>query len=295
MLVFLISLRHPDNANDFTQVEKLLSITLNSICGQTNNDFRIVVVCNKLPNIEFKDDRIFYHVVDFPVPSKLKASELEAEPKFKDKGTKYMAGLLYSRRFEPKYVYIVDSDDWVNVNLISFLEKKPTYPIWCVSKGFIVNYPSKEYKSISGLSRYCGSTFIYDFKYLMDHANISSTISESSSQEQLIEGTSEFFVLKLMCNHTINYKYFKDLGITPKDIPLRTACWIQGTGENVSGTAGGESGLPIDKRFVNTFNLPETMTSNNKSTILLRIRDIFTGFRSSYSWFMTKITGITHF
>lgn len=295
MLVFLISLRHPDNANDFTQVEKLLSITLNSICGQTSKDFRVVVVCNALPNIEFKDDRIFYHVVDFPVPSKLKASELEAEPKFKDKGTKYMAGLLYSRRFNPEYVYIVDSDDWVNINLVSFLQKEPTYPIWCVSKGFMVNYPVKEYKRVSGLSRYCGSTFIYDFDYLMEHANITNDITESSSQEQLIKGTSEFFILELMCNHTINYRHFKDLGVTPKDLPLRTACWIQGTGENVSGTAGGKSGLPIDIKFINKFSLPEVMISSKKANLRLELRDILTSCRSSYSWFMTKITGVNHF
>lgn len=295
MLVFLMSLRHPDNANNFTQVEKLLSITLNSICGQTSKDFNVIVVCNELPNIEFEDERIFYHVVDFPAPSKNKGSAVEIEPRFKDKGTKYMAGLLYAQRFKPDYVYIVDSDDWVNVNLISQLNKRPAYPVWAVNKGFIVNYQSKEYKRVSGLSRYCGSTFIYDFSYLMNQADLKNGISESSSQDELINGTSEFFVLKLMCNHTINYRHFKDLGATPKDLPLRAACWIQGTGENVSGTTGGDSGLPIDRKFIDTFSLPEIMMSNNKTSIRLQLRDILSSFKSAYSWFMTKITGVTHF
>ncbi len=295
MFVFIISLRHPDNANDFSQVEKLLTITLSSICGQIDENFRIVVVCNQLPHVTISDERIFYHVVNFPVPSKEKSSALSAEPKFKDKGTKYMAGLLFAKQFNPDYVYIVDSDDWVNINLITYLKSQPNYAVWYVDKGYIVNYQLKEYKRISGLSRYCGSTFVYDYNFLMGQANLNTAVDEHATQDELIQATSEFFLLKLMCNHTINYKHFKSIGFKPKGIPLRTSCWIQGTGENVSGTAGGASGLPIDEKFCATFNLSKHLISSKNKNVVLEVRDGINSIRSSYSWLMSRVTGQNRF
>ncbi|MBW8191623.1 glycosyltransferase family 2 protein [Neiella marina] len=295
MFVFLTSIRHPDNANDFAKVERLLTVTLTSICGQTNPDFQVVVVCNSLPKVAIEDPRIHFHVVDFPVPSKQKASALEAAPKFKDKGTKYMSGLLYAKRFNPDYVYIIDSDDWVNKELVHCLASQPKYPVWYVDKGYVVDHGKKDYRKISGLSRYCGSTFVYDYTYLMDHADIKGEINEHSSQEGLIEGTSEYFILKLICNHTINYRHFKAEGVEPKAIPLRTACWIQGTGENVSGTAGFSHGLPIDQHFIETFSLPEDYMSARKPSLANQIRDILTGWFSSYKWYQSKRTGTNRF
>lgn len=295
MLVFLTSIRHPDNANDFAKVERLLTVTLTSICGQTNTDFQVVVVCNRLPTVAIDDPRIHFHVVDFPAPSQQKASALEAAPKFKDKGTKYMSGLLYAKRFNPDYVYIIDSDDWVNRELVQCLEGLPRYPVWYVDKGYVVDHGKKDFRKISGLSRYCGSTFVYDYKYLMEHAEIKGEIDEHSSQEALIEGTSEYFILKLMCNHTINYRHFKAQGVEPKAIPLRTACWIQGTGENVSGTSGFTHGLPIDRKFVDTFSLPESYLSERKASWFNRLRDHLTGLISSYKWYQSRRTGVNRF
>ena len=295
MFVFLTSLRHPANANDFSKVEKLLSITLQSICGQTDEEFKVVVVCNELPSVEFKDPRVHYHVVDFPAPSQDKSANLTASPKFKDKGTKYMSGILYARQFNPEYLYIVDSDDWVHRDVVKVINSAQKYPVWYVNNGYIVNYPTKEYKRISGLSRYCGSTFVYDFNYLLDCAQIKGEINEMSSQDELIKQTSEFFILKLLSNHTINYRYFKSKGVTPRAIPLRAACWIQGTGENVSGTQGGAHGIPIDKAFKTTYSLPAAIQSDKKPNVLLYLRDMLTSMKSSYLWLLSRVTGENRF
>lgn len=295
MVVFLTSLRHPDNANNFAKVEELLSVTLHSLSKQTNDEFKVIVVCNALPNVDINDDRIHFHVVDFPAPSQKKASALDAEPKFKDKGTKYMSGLLYARQFSPDYVYIVDSDDWFNVNIVSTLKNEKKEPIWYIDKGYFVNYGLKEYKRKSGLSRYCGSTFIYDFDMLMKQANIQIEIDEHSDQNKLIEATSEFFLLKLMCNHTINYRHFSSIGLKPKALPLRAACWVQGTGENVSGTTGGESGLPIDQKFCSEFGLSTTFINSKSAPLTIKIREHLSSIRSSYDWLMSRISGTNRF
>ncbi|WP_020408717.1 glycosyltransferase family A protein [Hahella ganghwensis] len=290
MFVFLLSLKHPETANNYQRVEELLELTLRSICGQSCAEFRVVVVCNKVPQINFSDDRVHFHVVDYPAVSK-SGGKLDKEEKFTDKGTKYMSGLLFAKQFAPKYVYIFDSDDWVNRNLVSYMKSAPDYPLWCVDKGYFVNFESKEYKKRSGLLRYCGSTFIYDYNFLMREANVQGAIDEKSSQKELIEATSHHFIVKLLSNHTINYVYFKDKGIVAKPIPLRTACWIQGTGENVSNTAGGYKGLSIDDEFCHTFSLPDSCKSKDKAEFSNWIRDLFAGIYSSLTWYYSKYTG----
>jgi hypothetical protein len=295
MFVFLTAIRHPANANDMAQVERLLSITLQSICGQTDGNFKVVVVCNVKPNLVFEDNRVHYHLVDFPAPSLQKSSSLEPAPKFKDKGTKYMSGMLYARKFNPDYLYIIDSDDWVNKNLVKTLSSNPKYPVWYVDKGCMVNFSKKEFKRIRGLSRYCGSTFLYDFKYLIEYADVKNDIDEFSNQDALIEGTSEFFILRLMCNHTINYRHFKSIGVTPKAVPLSTACWVQGTGENVSGSMGGSRGLPLDEKFINTYSLPDSLLSNEQATLMLSLRGRVTECISYFKWMLSKWTGVNRF
>ena len=290
MVVFLISLRHKDSAKDFTTVEYFLSLTLQSICGQTDGNFKVIVVCNEKPNVAFHDERVHFHVVNFPAPLNTAPAESKevVAPKFVDKGTKYMSGLLYAKQFSPSHVFILDSDDWVNINLVKYLHSQPKQPVWYVNKGYFVNFPSKEYKRRSGLCRYCGSTFIYDYDFLMKQANLAKPVTENSSQEELIAASSEFFVLRLLSNHTINYRHFKKLGYLPKAIPMRTSCWIQGTGENISGTAGGNAGVAIDKTFCKTFNLPDTLINNKQANITNKLRDILAGMNSSYSWYKSK-------
>ena len=290
MFIFLTAIKHPETANDFSNVERLLEDTLHSVIGQTNEDFRVVVVCNQIPKVAIKDDRIHFHVVNFPPVSK-ENGKLHVEQKFTDKGSKYLSGLLFAKQFSPDYVYILDSDDWVNINLISTLTNKPEYPVWYVNKGYFVNLDKREYKKRGGLVRYCGSTFVYNYDLLMGEAAIQTPVDEKSSQQQLIDATSHFFVVKLLANHTINYMHFKDKGVTPKAIPLHTACWIQGTGENVSNTPGGDAGLPINDKFIQTFHLPARFKNPANASLTLHVRDLLSGLKSAYTWYKSRTTG----
>ncbi len=68
MIVFLTTVRHPVNSNNFEKVELLLNLTARSVLNQTDPDFRFVIVCNEIPDISVEDPRIVYHVVDSPPP-----------------------------------------------------------------------------------------------------------------------------------------------------------------------------------------------------------------------------------
>lgn len=291
MFVFVISLRHPKNANNFAHVEKLLSITLQSICGQTDPNFKVIVVCNEKPNVSFQDERIHYHVVAFDAPSDKKAAALENQPKFLDKGTKYLAGLLYAEKFDPKYVCIFDADDWLNKNFVKEINQAPDYPVWYVNKGYMVNYQTKEYKNISGFNRYCGSSFVYDYQYLMSVAELKAPLTQDSTQDEMVAATSDFYISQLLANHTITYRLFDEKGTTPQEVPLNSACWLQATGENVSGTKGRNNGVPIDARFAEEFSLPKEMLSVQKPSLAAKIHNGLFALRSAYTWEKSKRTG----
>jgi hypothetical protein len=47
MLVFVTSVKHPDNSQSYDQVWRLLNKTLFSVCSQQDLNFRVIVVCDK--------------------------------------------------------------------------------------------------------------------------------------------------------------------------------------------------------------------------------------------------------
>lgn len=68
MLVFVIPIKSPKVATSWSGVCQLFERTLRSVCNQTSSDFRVVVVCNEIPQIEFNHSSVEYLKVDFPVP-----------------------------------------------------------------------------------------------------------------------------------------------------------------------------------------------------------------------------------
>jgi hypothetical protein len=295
MVVFLTSIRHPYNSNNFDKVIDLFTTTLHSICSQTDPDFKFIVVCNQIPSVNYEDPRIIYHVVDFPPPSPERKSATGLNVVKYDKGTKLMSGFLLSRRYNPDYIFIVDSDDWVNIKVVEYLHSQKKYPVWSIDSGYFANYNTKQIKRKYGMTRYCGSTFLYLPSFILKLAKLKYDVDEKSSQSELIAATSETFIYEIMGDHTIGYRYFTGIGVPPKPIPFRAISWNIGTGENHSGTKGGEQGLPIGERFCTDFGLPNTFISADKTFLTMQLREMIGSIRSKVSWINSKITGINYF
>lgn len=70
MLVFMTSVVHPDNCYSYEKVWQLLNNTLYSVCSQLDQNFRVIVVCNKqLPlfhHAELINRYTEFIEVDFP-------------------------------------------------------------------------------------------------------------------------------------------------------------------------------------------------------------------------------------
>lgn len=291
VIVFITSIRHPKNSNDFGRVLELLTTTLKSVCSQTDPEFRVIVVCNDVPTIEFSDPRIVYHKVDFLPPSEVAASNIPFAAFTRDKGSKILAGFLLALKFEPQYVFSIDADDWISRHIVEYLHSQPTHPVWYVDGGFLADRQTLRVRRKHGMNRYCGSTFIYKPSFLIETGQIKPTINEHSSQEDLVNAVSDYFFQSVLANHSNSHKFALEQGVKPKPIGLRAVCWVVGTGENHSGMTGDINGLAIDKEFCAEFGLPEHYATGQKTSWRLKMKDALGCAASKAGWFWNRVSG----
>jgi hypothetical protein len=268
MLVFLTSLRHPLNSRDFGNVEKILERSLRSICSQLDPLFRVVVVSNVVPQIDFHDPRVVYHVVDFPPPSLTKGPVANREARFRDKGAKLLAGALFASQFGPSYFAIVDSDDIVSRRLAGFINTQTATAGWIVDGGYAVNCRTWTVQRKSGLSRYCGSTLIPSAPGLLSMAASTDGINCSSPYNALLSTAGWYFIERVIGSHLHLAQHFRARGETLERLPFRAVGWMQATGENSLMTDGVTSGVPISVDFCREFGLDESIAKSPTSPSL---------------------------
>jgi hypothetical protein len=163
MLVFIIPLKSPQVAKSWEHVSRLFERTVKSVCRQTSPDFRVIVVCNEKPHIEFKHPYITYFEVDFPIP------EPKLTARAEDKIRKISAGLIYAREFKPTHTMVVDADDCVSKHLAKFVNQNPKSNGWFLSRGYL--YPNGSqfvYLKRQDFHQWCGTCSIirYDLQGL---------------------------------------------------------------------------------------------------------------------------------
>jgi len=288
MVVFIIPVRHPLNTNKLERAEYFLKLTLSSILSQTLKRFKIIVVCNDVPHINMNSNKIDFHVVNFPPPCLEKRANIPLQSGVKDKGAKLISGFMRSLKYNPDYVFFVDSDDWVNINLVDFLLSKSISLTWYVDAGYFVDFPNKRFKKKHGLIRYCGSTWIYDPNFLFDILNTNS-IDEKSSKEEIFQNCSNIN-FEIFSGHQRQWFYFhNDLNIKPRKIPFSSICWVIGTGENHSSIEGNNIGLPINKSFCKLFGLPDSLSSNEFLSLTALSREYIGRLYSKFTWYRSVL------
>ncbi len=169
MLVFVVPLKSSQAATSWEHVSRLFTRCIKSICNQTSSQFRVIVVCNEIPIIEFTHPHITYITVDFPTPP-------ETNPvnrKRTDKGRKILKGLIHAREFSPTHTMAVDADDCISKRLAEFVEQNPDCNGWFVNQGYKYQEGSKYiYIKRKNFYKTCGTCNIlrYDLNNLPEHA-----------------------------------------------------------------------------------------------------------------------------
>ncbi len=295
MLIFISAVPHPVLFKDPETTGKLFKIFINSVLSQKNRNFKLVIVCNNVSGLDYaQHPDIHYHFVDFPLPGTQSYQNVCGSglwPFILDKATKLLSGLLYTvNKFNSNYIFPVDYDDWLHIDIVDYILSAKSYPISYVDRGYFVDFKNKTYKRRAGLVRYCGSTNIYETNFLLSEAKIRSNINENSDQYELIRAVPKYFLCRIIGDHK-TYFYFKQNRITPRPIPFPAACWVIGSGQNLSATYGKGTGLPIDESFTHNFGLPQEVINPSRITFKGLIRERLGYLRSIYTWQKSKLMG----
>lgn len=171
MLVFIVPVKSPKVSSSWDFVCRLLERTARSICNQTSDQFRVVVVCNQKPAIDFSHPFLHYLEVDLPLPSEqYAASGLDESYDFRppdvigknlDKSNKIKAGVEYAQQFSPTHLMVVDADDCISKHIAEYVAAQPTAPGWYIEKGYLYHKNRKFLQHRrKELYRICGSSLI---------------------------------------------------------------------------------------------------------------------------------------
>ncbi|WP_172979860.1 polysaccharide pyruvyl transferase family protein [Agromyces agglutinans] len=228
MLAFITSLRHPQNSSDYGRVELLLQWTLRSIANQTSGEYLVFVVANQVPSFELPE-RVHFVEVDFPSPAPNGGRHTAREAVLWDKGTKLAVGLIAAAGYDPEYVMIFDSDDFIHRDVVKFADANPGRPGWYISDGWRYSRATNAYRPLRGFNDECGTSYILPFAVyaVPAHASVNDT------QEQLADAFGDR-LLEIIGSHLHLVEWLAARGHVIEKLPIRGAVHHVDTGENHS-------------------------------------------------------------
>ena len=154
-LAFLIAIKSPAVATSWPEYARYVERTLRSVCRQTSGDFRVVVICNRMPDINFTSDRLTVIAADFPSPGD------DYSAKVDDKKKKIVTGLISLAGRPPRHVMVVDSDDCISRDLVRHVAAQPDVPGWYIDQGYEYPEGSRFIRwRDQGFFKICGSSVI---------------------------------------------------------------------------------------------------------------------------------------
>ncbi|MBC2845766.1 glycosyltransferase family 2 protein [Winogradskyella flava] len=164
MLTFVIPVKSKLVSNNWSEFCNLFQNTLKSVTNQTDSSFKVVVVCNEIPDIEFKHPSVHYLKVDFNPPLRKEYESDESINKRReiDKGKKLKVGVKYATdNFNTDYVMTVDSDDFISKKIAAFVNgQNGEKPGWYTIKGYIYVKGKPFLLATSKFNSLCGSSVI---------------------------------------------------------------------------------------------------------------------------------------
>lgn len=159
MLLFIIPVKSRKAATSWSELCKLFERSLRSVCNQTSSEFRVIVVCNEKPSINFHHPNVKYLEVDFPVPAADYGSKVE------DRAKRVVAGILAGKELQPTHVMSVDADDCISKQIAAFVNQHKPKNGWFVNSGFEYEEGNKKISiRKKDFHRLCGTCNIINYQ-----------------------------------------------------------------------------------------------------------------------------------
>jgi hypothetical protein len=168
-MVFIIPVKSAVISPSWEKFSRLFERSVRSVCQQTDQDFKVVVVCNEKPLTNFEHPNLYYLEVDFTPPTPEASDEFIGlhSPKEADKAKKILAGFEYAQRFDTTHVMVVDADDCVSNRIVEFVKRNPNIDGWYSNMGYVYKEGSKLiFKKMDDFSSLCGTCLIVKPEFL---------------------------------------------------------------------------------------------------------------------------------
>ena len=214
MLTFIIPLKSRQVSKDWSLVSSYVNRTIKSILSQSNDSYRVILVCNERPENYSDREKVVLIEESFPIPEKGKA--------MKDKWDKVIRGLIECKKLGTDYVMIVDADDILSNKLVEFVMADSTESGWLIDKGYGYDEGSRFLLPIDDFNKLCGTSSIVK----VDEEQLPSSMNESCFINE--NGHSEIDT------------YFEKVNRPLKKVPFRAVIYLTGTIENDSGLKFGD-------------------------------------------------------
>jgi hypothetical protein len=221
MLGFVIPLKSQKISSNWNQVSNILERTLRSIYNQSSDEYRVLVVCNEIPELKQihakGDSKTEFFQVDYgDLPTTIREKD-------SDKSRKIWAGINVLILDENiSHIMILDADDLVSSSLVEFVCSHKSSNGWFMNSGFeypegkkIVYYRSYgiHYRTGSShiirkdiLKRYADVPFdLVDIEFLY-HQNIRSEMISSNTPLEPFPFPGIVYVVEHGENHYLNRK-----------------------------------------------------------------------------------------
>jgi hypothetical protein len=302
LLVFITCVKHPENSQSYENVWRLLNKTLYSVCNQIDQDFRVIVVCDKKKPLFHHDEIINKYTefieVDFPSHGENVVENFNGlgnlSPPLEDPswwvrwkgqndflkknteeymhianvvlnmGSKLTIGIIAAEKFNPEYVMFFDADDFVGNDISEYVNSRPGENGWIMAHG----YKMVENRILPTYNRnsICGTGNIYNHSLLMKF--IGDTASENNTQTELFENIDSEFLITIG-KHQKTRSYFEEKEYSLLEYPFRSVVyylWHNESSEYIRKIIRGEK---VD------LHLRNSKKSGNSSSISSRMIDYF--------------------
>jgi hypothetical protein len=272
MIGIITCIRHPDSAKDFNVVKSLLFNTITTLENQTDQNFKLYIVCNKGSDISI-DDRINVEIIwiDRECPQLVNVVDDETQEKQwhevrKDKGIKYFYGLQQAYKDSMDYVMLIDADDYLHNSLVDFINKhKAEYDGIIVDKGYSYSISSKFLGDMKRFNKVCGTCNSFSMKILKPF--ICDNVAKSEA-----EILKDDFVLRILGSHLNGFEFIEAQRGRAGSFPFHAVIYLIDNGENDSQVTN-LVGFPrlVNESIINNFSLASYEENHIKSLYKLAL------------------------
>jgi len=130
MVIFVVTVKPAQLCSDWGRFSALVRRTVTGLTRQISPAYRVVVVCDTLP-----EGAVVHPHVDYVACRRPPAHDWATMEQ--DKASRLLAGIEHGRRYRPTHYMPVDADDLVSVRLAAFVASQPDGCGWVSRRGYV--------------------------------------------------------------------------------------------------------------------------------------------------------------